>query len=423
MEAVEAYNFNDEDQLTVSQILLTGKNPLDVPLNIVSDNPSRIESSKRGREMVDNFYDHFETWSRVMARAKEVQASFAPEFPSFWRLMMRSHVTEGFNWLGLPSELCKVHLPSVDAEVVLEDESGEKYNTKYLADRTGLCGGWRGFSSAQKLLEGDAIVFNLVRGINPIKFKVYIVRAKDFEVADAPSLPNSDACAKETGAHGQKNNGTCMNVEKKHPRLEIDNEPHCDWNIMHSSDTTEGSKFSGSISDIKHLSIVLNGWTIDSELLSTHVRTKYYDLCCTKKSYIHEGLLPTIDSKMAVGIISETINIADAIQACNISTSPYELALWDKTLEAFGLLGMNVGFLHDRVDRLVSLSSESKEVSNKYAEASIERDGVQSEIKSLELKLLGLKQDRSRLDDEMEGLKEKEQKNEFLFQKEAIAPW
>ncbi|KAH7834652.1 hypothetical protein Vadar_018246 [Vaccinium darrowii] len=421
MEAVEANRFDDEDQLTVSQILLSAKNPLDLPLNVVSDTPSRSESSKRGREIEDNFSDHFEVQSRVMARAEEVQASLAPEFPSFWRLMTRSHVTKGF-WLGLPSELCKLHLPRLDAAVDLEDESGEKYNTKYLADRTALSGGWRGFSSAQKLLEGDAVVFHLVSRLNPIKFKVFIIRAKDFEVADALSLPNSDACAKEIGfgAYAEKNNRTCKKEKKKHPRLEIDNKSH--RGDIHCSDASEGSKFSGSIPDIKNFNIVVNDLTIDFDL-STRVWTEYYDLCFTQKSYIHEGLLPTIDSKMAVGIISETINIANAIRACKISISPKDAEIWDKTLKAFVVLGMNVGFLRDRLNHLVSLSSELKEVSNRYAEASIERDGVQSELKSLELNLLGMKQERRRLDDEMEDLKGKAQTYEFLFQKEAIAPW
>ncbi|KAH7834582.1 hypothetical protein Vadar_017589 [Vaccinium darrowii] len=421
MDAVEACSSDDEDQLTVSQILLRGKNPLDSSLNIASDNPSRNESSKREREIVDNFSYHSEAQSRVMARAEEIQASLAPEFPSFWKLMKRSHVSIGF-WLGLPAEFCKLHLPRYDGVVVLEDESGCECNTNYLAGKRGLSGGWRGFSIAQKLLEGDVVVFHLVSRLSPVKFKVYIVRASDFDVAEDPSLPDSDACAKETGfgAYAEKNNRTCKKEKKKHPRLEI--EPHGDWNNMHSSDTTEGSKFSRSVSDIKNFNIVVNGLTIDSKL-STHVRTKFYDLCCTQKSYIHEGLLQSIDSKMAVEIISKTIHIADAIQACNISTSPNDLAMWDKTLEAFGLLGMDIGFLRDRLNRLVSLSSESKEVSNKYAKARIEIDGVQDKLKSLELKLLKMKQERKRLDDEMEDLKEKMQKNEFLMQKEAIAPW
>lgn len=53
--------------------------------------------------------------------------------------------------------------------IVLEDESGEVCEAKYLAEKVGLSGGWRGFSLAHKLVEGDVVVFHLV---SPIKFKV-----------------------------------------------------------------------------------------------------------------------------------------------------------------------------------------------------------------------------------------------------------
>ncbi|KAG5526477.1 hypothetical protein RHGRI_032673 [Rhododendron griersonianum] len=377
------------------------------------------KSHKRGKEMVDNVSDHFEAESQVMARAAEVQDSLAPEFPSFRKFMTRSHVTNGF-WLGLPSEFCKSHLPRLDAIVVLEDESGEEYNTKYLVDKKGLSAGWKWFSISHKLHEGDAVVFHLVSRLSLVKFKVYIVRAKDLEVADALSLPNSGSCAKETGfgAYAEKNNETCEKEEKKRPRLELDDESHPDWSNIHSSDTTEGSKFSGSVPGIEDFNIVVNGITIDS--LATHVRTKYYDLCCNQKSIIHQDLLY---SNMAAEIISETVNIADAIRASQISTPPTDFASWDKTLEAFGLLGMNVRFLSDRLSRLMIVSSESTEVSKRYEETSIERDFVQREMKSLEIKLLGMKQDRRRLDDEMEDLEDEAQKYESLFKKEASAPW
>ena len=55
--------------------------------------------------------------------------------------------------------------------MVLEDENGKLYETKYLSDKTGLSAGWRGFSIAHKLLQGDVIVFHLVM---PNKFMVTV---------------------------------------------------------------------------------------------------------------------------------------------------------------------------------------------------------------------------------------------------------
>lgn len=66
---------------------------------------------------------------------------------------------------------CKAHLPDKDTPIILEDECGKQYELKYIAVKTGLSSGWRQFSVAHKLLEGDVLVFQLVE---PTKFKVMI---------------------------------------------------------------------------------------------------------------------------------------------------------------------------------------------------------------------------------------------------------
>lgn len=43
----------------------------------------------------------------------------------------------------------------------LVDEEGEEFPTKYLALKTGLSGGWRGFAIDHELVDGDALVFQL----------------------------------------------------------------------------------------------------------------------------------------------------------------------------------------------------------------------------------------------------------------------
>lgn len=54
-------------------------------------------------------------------------------------------------------------MPRHDITVILVDERQEEYKTKYLAERNGLSGGWRGFSLAHDLVEGDVLVFQLFR--------------------------------------------------------------------------------------------------------------------------------------------------------------------------------------------------------------------------------------------------------------------
>ncbi|KAI3675292.1 hypothetical protein L1987_84881 [Smallanthus sonchifolius] len=81
----------------------------------------------------------------------------------------------------LPKKFCDVHLPKQDETIVLVDENDQEFNTKFLVEKTGLSGGWRGFSIAHKLREGDALVFQL---IDRLKFKVYIVRVHGLNGTD-----------------------------------------------------------------------------------------------------------------------------------------------------------------------------------------------------------------------------------------------
>lgn len=64
-----------------------------------------------------------------------------------------------------------MYLPQRETYFTLEDENGNKYGAKYLAAKTAFSGGWRRFSLAKKLSEGDVLVFQLVK---PTKFKVVI---------------------------------------------------------------------------------------------------------------------------------------------------------------------------------------------------------------------------------------------------------
>lgn len=175
---------------------------------------------------------------------------------------------------------------------------------------------------------------------------------------------------------------------------------------------------------IDDFTILVDGLAIDCELSDQH-RNKYYDLCCSQNSFLHDHLLKSINCKLAAEIITQTVNIAEAIRACNLSTSRADYEIWDKTLKGFELLGMNVGFLRARLNRLMSLAfeSEESEVSKRLREVSAEQARAEEEMRSLELKLLRLKETMGRLDSELESLKVKAEKHELKFQEEANAPW
>ena len=79
------------------------------------------------------------------------------------------HLTLGCQ--GIPRSFCRDHMPKNDTWIVLEDENGKKFRTKYLPGQEGLRGGWKTFSVDHKLLEGDVVVFHKVM---PSKFKVVV---------------------------------------------------------------------------------------------------------------------------------------------------------------------------------------------------------------------------------------------------------
>ncbi|MCL7043598.1 hypothetical protein MKW94_021164 [Papaver nudicaule] len=148
--------------------------------------------------------------SLAEVRAEEIQSSLDPKFPSLVKLMLRSNVIQGF-WLGLPSQFCS-WLPENDTEVTLVGEDGEEYAANYLPRKFGLSGGWRAFAVAHKLVEGDALVFQLVKAS---KFKVYIVRTH--------SLPNVGVTLLKSGfpAEGSdqedaKERKTSIKYKRKH---------------------------------------------------------------------------------------------------------------------------------------------------------------------------------------------------------------
>ncbi|GMH02700.1 hypothetical protein Nepgr_004539 [Nepenthes gracilis] len=140
----------------------------------------RCRRIHRRRDLLNRAYASDDDRIYAVQRAEDMESSLDSEFPRFVKPMLQSHVTGGF-WLGLPVQFCKTHLPDHDDMITLVDEDGGEWETKYLAGKTGLSGGWRGFSIDHELVDGDALVFQLIR---PTKFKVYIVRVNSSEEVD-----------------------------------------------------------------------------------------------------------------------------------------------------------------------------------------------------------------------------------------------
>nr|CAD1832262.1 unnamed protein product [Ananas comosus var. bracteatus] len=137
--------------------------------------PPTYRPCKR-RDLSNRVYASDDERMYAETRAEEVEAELGSEFPTFVKPMLQSHVTGGF-WLGLSKQFCNKYLPKRDSTITLVDEEDEEFDTVYLANKRGLSGGWRGFSLHHELVDGDALVFQL---IEPTKFKVHIIRASGY---------------------------------------------------------------------------------------------------------------------------------------------------------------------------------------------------------------------------------------------------
>ncbi|KAL7101345.1 hypothetical protein ACP275_08G048700 [Erythranthe tilingii] len=383
--------------------------------------------------------------SPTMVRAEEVQSSLSNDQPNFLKFLVRSHVGSCF-WMGLPVPFCKVYLPSEDTMVVLENENGEEFPVKYIANKTGLSAGWRKFVAGSKLLEGDVLIFQL---IGPCKFKVYIIRANDLtEVDGALSLLILDSQTKQNDAeasmdaqikkrrhrkslplkivHKKKHNEASFG---SHPEKQPEEHSGNDSDEV-ASEVLECTKFNESSFNFKDVKtfedfhIVVNGVCIDSEL-PEQIRRKYYELCSSKNAYLHERLLPGLYTKLACGIIDQTINIADCIKSCTLTTPRKDFEVWEKSLRSFELLGLNVGFLRARLNHLLNLAFDSEDAFEirRYWEVKNEKSLTEDEIKKLETKIDELKEACEKYDREIEDLKVKAESYEVKFLEEVNAPW
>lgn len=129
----------------------------------------------RKKDLENRVYASDEARNKAISIAEELESSLEGGYPSFVKPMTQSHVTGGF-WLGLPAYFCRRSLPKNDGTMTLVDEEGEEYDTVWLAHKNGLSGGWKGFAVAHGLVDGDALVFQLIRST---KFKVYIIRVNN----------------------------------------------------------------------------------------------------------------------------------------------------------------------------------------------------------------------------------------------------
>ncbi|CAM0145134.1 unnamed protein product [Urochloa decumbens] len=377
------------------------------------------ESDVDGRQIHASADDN---WESAMSRAKQIQANLPVEHPSFVKRMLQSHVIRGF-WLGLPKYFCEKHLPKSDAGIVVKDENGEDHHTTYLEGKQGLSAGWRGFAIDHDLKVGDVVVFELVKSN---KFKIYIVRSNEFTTTDVdPNLLNSDVQKKGKQSTEQENSEEVITEEAMKVSTPSHEVPPSDGSIPYGIDLDSDIDFD-DVTSFSNVNLILDSLATGCEF-HDRLRSTYYELCSSQKSLLHKNLLKHLQPTLVVGIIMETVSIAEGIRACKAQTSSREDFLdWKKTLESFELLGMNVAFLLKRVNDLLSLaarSTESSEWQEKYKELKQQRVCAGKKMKVLELQLSNVKDVLQKADVEVEELESSLKISDKALQELASAPW
>ena len=190
------------------------------------------------------------------------------------------------------------------------------------------------------------------------------------------------------------------------------------------SDDLYGLWIASSVTDFKDVKNFENfSVTVDRIILDNEIphdrRVKYYQLCCSQKSYLHDQLIEMLSLHLVVEIILETVSISDAISSSKPS-SYRDLKAWDDTLKSFEILGMKVGFLRAKIDKLLTLSSDSEDALQRKI---VEKAKAEEELKALEIRRRSLKDVIENLAHEIEAMKIKAQNLEPAFQEESKAPW
>ncbi|CAO2820136.1 unnamed protein product [Amaranthus hypochondriacus] len=169
----------EKKMVAVRRSSRVAKNPAPAPVYVEVQYP-RLSSPRKSYGVVRGNYEVATEEERAytIKVAEKLAAKLDEEgFPTLVRPILPSHVAGCF-WLGLPSDFCRSSLPSNDGTVTLVDEEGEEYPVVYLARKTGLSGGWRGFALGHQLVDGDTVVFQV---ISHSTMKIYIIRGKGYE--------------------------------------------------------------------------------------------------------------------------------------------------------------------------------------------------------------------------------------------------
>ncbi|XP_044442484.1 B3 domain-containing protein Os01g0234100-like [Triticum aestivum] len=166
-------------------------------------------------------------------------------------------------------------------------------------------------------------------------------------------------------------------------------EPGTDFNVVKS---------------FRSFKVIVGGSAIDDKQLPTETRRAYHGLCHDRKSLLHGRLQKNLEPLLAAGVIIETVRIAKGIRASAASPSREDLTRWKKDLESFEMMGMDVGFMRERVNSLLTLLKKADHLHEGYDAAKLERARATEGLRALESKLSSIKNALKEIDVELQEM-------------------
>ncbi|XP_021714288.1 B3 domain-containing protein Os01g0234100-like [Chenopodium quinoa] len=335
--------------------------------------------------------------SQVLRKSRLVQVSkLIVGHPVTVKWLVKSY-TSGSS-LPLPTTFCRALLPLEDAIMTLETEIGVQYEIKYLAQHSILSGGWRKFAMHMKL-EAGMLLFSTYEAT---KFKVYIIRKNANEVRlpvhilELLSHAERSVSSKEDSKHlivyrRRKENQIAGNYSCKSARL---NSRNAEGSMLLNdrilfSNIKSFEEFKAAIHEL-----------IQNHELPHYAIQEYYQLCCSQNAFLHADLFRGINTgvynqiivRAIRNIIFDTVNLANILSTCKLSTFLQKYESMDKALKTFEVLGMNVSFLRARLHHLKNLAVSSEGAADRiqYEVACHERGRAKGEVRKLELILAKL---------------------------------
>ncbi|KAI7746921.1 hypothetical protein M8C21_020650 [Ambrosia artemisiifolia] len=349
------------------------------------------------------------TRSSAMTKAVEVRISLGTEHPScIMMLKGRQSSLQGHlpcsNSMVFPLWFWKMYLPKADSEMVIEDQNGEIHHVKYYTKSRNFSVGWKKFAVGQNLLLGDVLVFHLVQ---PYKFKGFSCLANDLKKAnDLIARLNLEARMKQMIPETERAKPFSSTMVQKKQRL---SNPSSQIISQCMEQSRNNSEELGSA--------VLQGSRRSKPDLSSQELEAFKDFHIMVKGVSCMIVFP---KTFITSMIGETVNIANEIKNCKLTTTKEQIHAWDNSLKSFSHLGMKVEFLRDKIATLSTLvfESENKLDMERYMEATADHKHIEDEIKRLTEELKKLDESSRKIKAIVDDLKQKAGKYEVKFQEE-----